>query len=68
MCRLIFLRVKILTFVVGGEILDLALGRAKPHARFVMCGAISQYNKAKADGPKVKYFHCPVSVSQIDLT
>ena len=31
----------------------MALARAKPHARFVMCGAISQYNKAKADGPKV---------------
>lgn len=23
---------------VGGEILELALSRAKPHARFVMCG------------------------------
>lgn len=31
---------------VGGEILDMALGRAKPHARFVMCGGISQYNEA----------------------
>ncbi|KAL7940085.1 zinc-binding dehydrogenase [Trichoderma barbatum] len=29
---------------VGGEILDLALGRAQNHARFVMCGSISQYN------------------------
>ncbi|KAF2750748.1 NADP-dependent leukotriene B4 12-hydroxydehydrogenase [Sporormia fimetaria CBS 119925] len=37
---------------VGGEILDLALSRAKPHARFVMCGAISQYNKDKVQGPK----------------
>ncbi|KAF1988202.1 NADP-dependent leukotriene B4 12-hydroxydehydrogenase [Aulographum hederae CBS 113979] len=37
---------------VGGEILDLALGRAKPHARFVMCGGISQYNTADAKGPK----------------
>lgn len=30
---------------VGGEILELALSRAKPHARFVICGAISQYNR-----------------------
>jgi len=37
---------------VGGEILDLALSRAKPHARFVICGGISQYNAAKAEGPK----------------
>jgi len=36
---------------VGGEILDLALSRAKEHARFVMCGAISQYNEAKSQGP-----------------
>lgn len=39
---------------VGGEILDLALARAKPFARFVMCGAISQYNKKKPEGPKVR--------------
>jgi NADPH-dependent curcumin reductase CurA len=38
---------------VGGEILDMALARAKPHARFVMCGAISEYNKKKAQGPSV---------------
>ncbi|KAF1999412.1 NAD(P)-binding protein [Amniculicola lignicola CBS 123094] len=37
---------------VGGDILDMALARAKPHARFVMCGAISQYNTAKPQGPK----------------
>lgn len=37
---------------VGGDILDMALGRAKPHARFVMCGAISQYNLEEAPGPK----------------
>jgi NADPH-dependent curcumin reductase CurA len=40
---------------VGGEILDLALSRAKPFARFVMCGAISEYNKKKPQGPKVCY-------------
>jgi NADPH-dependent curcumin reductase CurA len=39
---------------VGGEILDLALSRAKPHARFVMCGGISQYNAktGEAQGPR----------------
>ena len=37
---------------VGGEILDLALSRAAPHARFVMCGGISQYNEAVQKGPK----------------
>ncbi|CAF9942305.1 hypothetical protein IMSHALPRED_003468 [Imshaugia aleurites] len=37
---------------VGGEILELALSRAKPHARFVMCGAISQYNSTEPKGPK----------------
>jgi NADPH-dependent curcumin reductase CurA len=41
---------------VGGEILEAALSRAKPHARFVMCGAISQYNNAKPVGPKVWFF------------
>ncbi|RFU33943.1 hypothetical protein B7463_g2348, partial [Scytalidium lignicola] len=29
---------------VGGKILDLALSRAKPHARFILCGATSLYN------------------------
>ncbi|EXJ93419.1 hypothetical protein A1O1_01811 [Capronia coronata CBS 617.96] len=37
---------------VGGEVLDLALSRAKPHSRFVMCGAISQYNSSRPQGPK----------------
>ncbi|EME42631.1 hypothetical protein DOTSEDRAFT_64408 [Dothistroma septosporum NZE10] len=37
---------------VGGEILDLALSRAKPHSRFVICGGISQYNTKNAQGPK----------------
>ncbi|RDL33833.1 NAD(P)-binding protein [Venustampulla echinocandica] len=37
---------------VGGEILELALTRAKQHARFVMCGAISQYNSTQPQGPK----------------
>lgn len=37
---------------VGGEILDMALARAKPHARFVMCGGISQYNEPVQKGPK----------------
>jgi NADPH-dependent curcumin reductase CurA len=37
---------------VGGEVLDLALSRAKQHARFVMCGGISQYNTKNVQGPK----------------
>lgn len=37
---------------VGGDILDIALGRAKPHARFVLCGGISQYNTKEVKGPK----------------
>lgn len=32
---------------VGGKILNLALLRAKPHARFVFCGQISQYNEKR---------------------
>ncbi|PYI10601.1 NAD(P)-binding protein [Aspergillus sclerotiicarbonarius CBS 121057] len=36
---------------VGGEILDACLGRAAQFARFVICGAISQYNVAKPQGP-----------------
>lgn len=43
---------------VGGEILEAALSRAKAHARFVMCGAISQYNIAQPKGPKVGYLLC----------
>jgi len=39
---------------VGGEILDMALARAKEFARFVMCGGISQYNSASPQGPKVR--------------
>lgn len=30
--------------------MDLALARAKPHARFVMCGGISQYNTKDVQG------------------
>ena len=37
---------------VGGDILDLALSRAKAHSRFVICGGISQYNSSKPQGPK----------------
>ncbi|KAK3937155.1 hypothetical protein QBC46DRAFT_268177 [Diplogelasinospora grovesii] len=38
---------------VGGEQLDMALGRANKFARFVMCGGISQYNAETKQGPKV---------------
>jgi len=37
---------------VGGEVLDLALSRAKKGARFVICGGISQYNEVDKQGPK----------------
>ena len=37
---------------VGGEILDLALRQAKEFSRFVMCGAISQYNATQPVGPR----------------
>ncbi|KAH7029292.1 zinc-binding dehydrogenase [Microdochium trichocladiopsis] len=34
---------------VGGDILELALSRAKKNARFVMCGSISGYNASPKD-------------------
>ena len=38
---------------VGGEILDLVLGRINRKARIVICGAISQYNNTEpVQGPK----------------
>lgn len=37
---------------VGGEQLNMALGRAKKFARFIECGMISQYNKTDKQGPK----------------
>lgn len=38
---------------VGGEILDLALGRIRHGARIVVCGAVSQYNNvARGNGPR----------------
>ncbi|KXX76343.1 putative NADP-dependent oxidoreductase YfmJ [Madurella mycetomatis] len=42
---------------VGGEQLDMALGRAKTFARFVMCGAISQYNAETKSGPSQNFFN-----------
>lgn len=38
--------------VVGGEILDMCLAQAKPHARFVMCGGVSQYNTRNPYGQR----------------
>lgn len=37
---------------VGGQILDLALVCARKHARFVMCGGVSQFNEREVQGPK----------------
>ncbi|MCB0502043.1 MAG: NADP-dependent oxidoreductase [Bacteroidetes bacterium] len=36
---------------VGGDILDAALSRINMHARIVICGAISQYNRNVVQGP-----------------
>ncbi|KAL4863228.1 hypothetical protein BDV12DRAFT_177797 [Aspergillus spectabilis] len=36
---------------VGGDILDACLARAARNSRFAICGAISQYNAAKPQGP-----------------
>ncbi|KAL4787171.1 hypothetical protein BJX76DRAFT_319084 [Aspergillus varians] len=36
---------------VGGKILEACLARAAPNARFAICGAISQYNTKKPQGP-----------------
>jgi NADPH-dependent curcumin reductase CurA len=37
---------------VGGQVLDLALVCANKHARFVMCGGVSQFNERQVQGPK----------------
>jgi NADPH-dependent curcumin reductase CurA len=37
---------------VGGEILDMCLSRAQQHARFVICGGVSQYNTKDVKGLK----------------
>jgi hypothetical protein len=42
---------------VGGEQLDMALGRANLFARFIACGEISQYNAKEKKGPKVFQDH-----------
>ncbi|KAK4032979.1 hypothetical protein C8A01DRAFT_40565 [Parachaetomium inaequale] len=42
---------------VGGEQLDMALGRANTYARFVMCGGISQYNAESKSGPTRNFFN-----------
>ena len=37
---------------VGGDILDIALANIRMHARVIICGAISQYNTDKIQGPR----------------
>lgn len=50
---------------VGGEVLDACLMRAARNARFVICGAISQYNAAKPRGPS-SYMNVIVSSGAVD--
>ncbi|KAK4098727.1 NAD(P)-binding protein [Parathielavia hyrcaniae] len=42
---------------VGGEQLEMAMGRANKFARFVMCGGISQYNAETKSGPTRNFFN-----------
>ncbi|KAH6615563.1 hypothetical protein B0J18DRAFT_283201 [Chaetomium sp. MPI-SDFR-AT-0129] len=42
---------------VGGEQLDMALGRANTFSRFVMCGGISQYNATTKSGPTANFMN-----------
>ena len=37
---------------VGGDHLEAALGVLRPHGRVALCGAISDYNRAEAIGPR----------------
>ncbi|KAK3376773.1 hypothetical protein B0T24DRAFT_656626 [Lasiosphaeria ovina] len=46
---------------LGGEQLDMALGRAKKNARFVMCGGISGYNAESPYGLKASYSQINIS-------
>jgi NADPH-dependent curcumin reductase CurA len=43
---------------VGGEQLDVALGRANKYARFIECGMISQYNSKDPVALKVGFCSC----------
>jgi NADPH-dependent curcumin reductase len=45
-------KISILYDNVGGEQLDIGLAHLAMGARVVICGAISQYNKASIEGPK----------------
>lgn len=49
---------------VGGEILDACLARAARDSRFVICGAISQYNSAKPQGP-ASFMNVIVSIRDV---
>ncbi|OQU97099.1 hypothetical protein CLAIMM_03090 [Cladophialophora immunda] len=39
-------------FVLGGQVLELALEQAKIHGRIVLCGGVSQVNTTSPQGPK----------------
>jgi NADPH-dependent curcumin reductase CurA len=51
---------------VGGDILDLALGRLNMKARVVICGAISQYNNTEAVRGPANYLSLLVSRARME--
>ncbi len=51
---------------VGGDILDLALGRLAMRARVVICGAISQYNNLEAPRGPANYLSLLVSRARME--
>jgi len=51
---------------VGGDILDLALGRLAMRARVVICGAISQYNNLEAPRGPSNYLSLLVSRARME--
>lgn len=51
---------------VGGDILDLALGRLAMHARVVICGAISQYNNLDTTRGPTNYLSLLVSRARME--
>lgn len=51
---------------VGGDILDLALGRLRRRARVVICGAISQYNRTDGIAGPANYLSLLVNRARME--